>query len=486
MSSPLDEDVDVDAYEMDDVKRVMGRVLPLAKALMAGLRAVAPMSLATLSFKLVCYLIGYHRHLIFYRKSKLLTMLNLGMVAETLFALACAREKMRAEARNPDCRLPTREERTQLFFRCLRDTKDPQRFAQRWLRDCDLNEIRRGNLEDFLAWGMIGKRVSELDDDEREEMEYYRLAYEEKIGRHVPDGHNGQIRCYMLDHEPIEAIPKPLVYYGIVHGLLQRVYGPASLYFKGFGWMKRAGSFNYWVCRASEANTSKEKGSPIVLLHGIGVGLPPYMGLLKDLQAAIAARGVPRDIMVIELPAISQHAFPNKFLSHIFVEDIVKVLDKEQFGPACFIGHSYGTFCIAWILKNAAKRIKSVAFLEPGAFLIHHAVTVRQIVYKDSLTDIDELFYYFLRSELFFNCHLRRELTWQDNDLSFDEIPPHVPALIVLCSKDDMMPIEGIQELHRRSKGVSHIRIDVIPDLVHGGVIFADERPRVVSDILDL
>ena len=320
--------------------------LAYAQALVKALKSVAPVSLGALLFKLCAYLMGWHGHFVFHKRSRLVTLVNMAMGCEAAFAIACAVHRMSAQKDLPDEQRPpprSKEERNMMFDRCLHTVAVPQDFATKWLRDHHLEDIRRGNVEDWLAWGMFGKKPLELDADERAEMDYYIAAFEQRANHKFQDGHNGTIRCYKFTHEPVESDHRPLAYYAVVHGLLQRVVLPLALFANGFGGMHSCRSFNYFVRRAPG---QKRILPPIVLIHGIGIGPLPYVKFAGDLANAAETCGVARDVVVLEIPAIAQQLFPPQLLPQMFLEDMQSLLDAQGYDRAFFVGHSYGTFAL--------------------------------------------------------------------------------------------------------------------------------------------
>mmetsp|Transcript_5 Transcript_5/g.18 ORF Transcript_5/g.18 Transcript_5/m.18 type:complete len:476 (-) Transcript_5:1885-3312(-) len=469
----------------EELLRTIEKRLWLVKLLMIFLKAVAPVSLATTVYKLVSYLLGHHKYLIVHPRSKLLSILNGTMFAETLFVIYCSFVKKWGQAVYVG--EPTSvETRERLFDLCLNSVSEPTDFATAWLRDHRIEDIRRGNVEDWLAWAFFGKSAHLLEKHEFAEVSLYVDKFEARCGLKLKDGHNGLVRTYKFNLESVESSHRPLVYYLCTHVLLQRVLTPVTFFMLGFGKLKGQGSFNYMVRRAR--STGKTKLAPLVFIHGIGVGLMPYAMLTSKL---LSVMNETRDVVVIELPAVAQQLFPSLLVADQFCSDLKKMFQAEGFDRARFVGHSYGTMCLAWICKGTPELVDSFVFLDPGCFLLHYTKLVKSIIYKDALSEAEKLFHYFLRSELFFNNHVRRNFLWDKNILFFEQIPKRCQTTVVLSGNDEIMPVAEIRAYYEKclhpssGEDMSHVNIVHLDDALHGGFLLnSQELSLVVKTII--
>lgn len=467
----------------DEVLRALrGHAVP-AIMLMRLCKAVAPISAAALLFKLISYLGGHHKHFLIHPKSRLTTLLNLYMLSETLFGIYCAHMRAKGQKFYVDGET-SKEERLKLFKQCLATVASPRIFASSWFRNADITQARRGNVEDWLAWGYFNRPFLTLTPDQQEEVQGFVDEVERATNVKLPKGHNGLMRTFKFSLEPVESAHRPLAYYAIVHGLVQRVLAPLGYLSLGFGSLIRAGPFNYYIRRATKPRC--DQAPPVVLIHGIGVGPLPYVPFVKELLQCFDET---RDFIVVELPAVSQQVAPPQLTSELFVMSMRELFAKEGLPPARFIGHSYGTMCMAWIVKSAPDLAESYAFLDPGCFLLHHTKALKAIIYKEALSEGEKLFEYFLRSELFFSNHMRRHFVWFKNVLFFDDIPTHQPTLILLSEHDDIMPVKEIletYEAHPERQSLKHISFVKLPKTKHGAFLFESTREQVVSAVTSI
>jgi pimeloyl-ACP methyl ester carboxylesterase len=479
-----------DAAGGDAVLRTLESRLWVARSVVKALRFVAPLSLGAALVQVVSWALGHSRHLVVHARSRWRTALNAWLLSEAVFAVVCAVLRRRAQALNEAGMSCNAVERRVVFERCLDTIASPREFAKRWLRDRELETVGEGNIEEWLAWGMMGKHAALLDDAERAELAEYVSSFQSRCDVQVQKGHNGEVRPYKFTHEPAESLHRPLVYYAVVHGLLQRVAAPMGMAWLGFSGMRRGGCFNYWVRRNPHTAGASASRPPLVVIHGIGIGVLPYLGFARALVRAMQ-EGEPklrRDIVVLELPAVAQQMFPSALVPRCFVDDVRRMLESEGFRGGCAVAaHSYGTFCAAWLIKYAPELVVSAALLDPAPFLLHHSTTLRAIVYKEAFTEQEKLFHYLLRSEMWFSHHFRRDFDWLSNLLFFEQI--HCPTTVVLSELDDIMPVHEIRALHTASRPDVVARIDLVwlDRCVHGGFLFSERHgDAVVARVLAL
>ena len=469
------------------------------------LRAIPGVALSAWLFKALAYLSGRSKYLLHRPGSNgVRTLLNAYLLLEAAFALVHAWSKARGQAASSGagagagalaCRVARAAERRVFVQRCLDSVRHAGDFIVPWFSRADggavrLGEIRRGNLEQLFAWAFFDKQPAALDAEERGEVGEYLGELARSRGVELLEGHNGALRCKRFTHEPVESSNRPLAYYLVTHLLVQRVVAPLSMRALGFGAMRTAPRcFNYYVRHAprgtgDEQQQSRQQKTPIVFFHGIGLGPQLYV---KNLRALVQAAGGARDMLVVEMPAIAQQLFPKPLLPDSFVEDLRDVLREEGF-PAknCYAGHSYGTFVMAWVVKRAPELVHSLAFLDPGPFMLHNSVTLQAIVYATPKSRPAEMFAYYMREELFFNNHLRRDFHWRDNSLFFEQISPDTPALVIMSESDGIMPVQEVELLYKISAGkhaMGHVDLLVLPNAIHAFLMLTSYADVVAGQI---
>ncbi|GIL52592.1 hypothetical protein Vafri_8414, partial [Volvox africanus] len=116
---------------------------------------------------------------------------------------------------------------------------------------------------------------------------------------------------------------------------------------------------------------------PIVFLHGVGMGLMPYLRLL----VALAATGAP--IIAFELKHISQRwtrGHPPSMRQ--LAEDVVIALQRHGFSHAALLAHSFGTAVASVLMQTRPEVVRHVMMLDPICFNMYMPRLLRNFIYR--------------------------------------------------------------------------------------------------------
>merc|ERR1712039_173232 len=97
---------------------------------------------------------------------------------------------------------------------------------------------------------------------------------------------------------------------------------------------------------------------PIVFIHGLGWGLPPYLLFILRL-----ARN--RECFVLELPEVSQLCVETCLPPNTMADALYSMLRAYGHEQACFVAHSYGTFVLSWALRAKKQMVAKAMLLDP-------------------------------------------------------------------------------------------------------------------------
>ena len=173
------------------------------------------------------------------------------------------------------------------------------------LRACSLDASR------LAPRSLLVKRPKELDAAEAREVDEQLEMLERSMSTmrqrfSFPRGYDETILCMRLNLDPPAAHhrPRPLFYYGVTDGLLCGLVTPALMRQRGFTLHKKA-DLTYWHRPAPTAAHMPTGGktkaaTPLVFVHGVGLGPLPYIGFLDDL-----GRQSDGGMIVIELPFVA-------------------------------------------------------------------------------------------------------------------------------------------------------------------------------------
>ncbi|KFA70719.1 hypothetical protein S40288_07597 [Stachybotrys chartarum IBT 40288] len=220
------------------------------------------------------------------------------LTLEAIFYLAAYlpyKQYLQRAARHPIP--PCRDDRRELFWRCHSNIPDPVLYLRKWFRDAPEEEIKLENIKEFFRWAFLntGQHDPAYDD----EVEEYVGEMERLLGRKFMPG-RGDAKCLRLTLDKVEMSHRSLIWYLCVF-VVDTITSFFLLYynfnfhrtsiwqfFTTFPWRpftlfstysSSAKTLTYW----HRPHTSKTK-LPILFIHGIGIGLYPYINFLADLN----------------------------------------------------------------------------------------------------------------------------------------------------------------------------------------------------------
>ncbi|KAL7580193.1 hypothetical protein ACA910_012943 [Epithemia clementina (nom. ined.)] len=213
-------------------------------------------------------------------------------------------------------------------------------------------------------------------------------------------------------------------------GFERRVVGPVAYYF-------HPGSVD---------DDQLKPDTPIIFVHGIGVGLITYLPLID----ALLSTG--RPVFLPEIPYVS--AFrpwqsPYSVLQPAVVcNTLSAMLASHGFLKGTWLGHSYGTSWVSYMCKYSPHAVAAVMFLDPVCFCLHAPRLTKSFVYMPADPGTIS---YFVRTDLIVNWTIQRAFPWSWIILFTEEIT--VPCSVFLSEKDALVP-SAIVEAYFRKKGV--------------------------------
>lgn len=209
-------------------------------------------------------------------------------------------------------------------------------------------------------------------------------------------------------------------------GLERRVIGPVAYYFH-----PGTRTFNDDVDEDVDM-------TPIVFVHGIGLGLLPYMPLID----ALLATG--RPVLFPEIPYVSgfrPFQSPTAVLPPAVVcSTMTAMLASHGYLSATWMGHSYGTSWLSYMCKYAPKAVASLLFLDPICFCLHVPYLTKQFVY---LRPDPGTVSYMVRTDIIVNWTIQRSFPWAHVILFEEQIL--VPTVVFLSEKDALVPAQKVE-----------------------------------------
>jgi len=192
-------------------------------------------------------------------------------------------------------------------------------------------------------------------------------------------------------------------------------------------------------------NKSK-KTTPVVFIHGIGVGLICYIALVDSLMES------GRPLFLPELPYVSAfrpwQSSRNVLSPAVVASTMTAMLAYHGFSKGTFIGHSYGTSWLSYVCKYAHSTVAALLFLDPICFCLYLPHLTKSFVYHRP--DPGSVAF-IVRTDMMVNWTIQRAFPWTWIVLFLDQIS--VPCTIFVADKDALVPGEKVMA-YLRSKGV--------------------------------
>ncbi|KAK9828088.1 hypothetical protein WJX81_002392 [Elliptochloris bilobata] len=381
-----------------------------------------------------------------------------------------------------------------------------------WFRGAPPEAIRRGNVEEFLAYGFHCRPLADLSGEDREALGGYidriEQLHGEKFGKpaFLPGRAPGLAFMAHL-WEPLPYFWKPLAVHLAAEGM--RGATCAALLALGFR-ASRCRGFRYWVkaprggralslkdprtpcstliravaggAAPNEADGGRAAAAPLLFLHGVGLGLTPYLHFLLELGAACPGR----PMVLLEAPHVSVGLTPRAVAAEAVAIGAAAVLARHGWAQAAVVAHSYGTFVASHLLRLHCEMVQAMVLIDPVAMLTCHPQLLSTFVYKPpdvgslgSLLGVVDSFRYLFSRDLTIAHAFCRQFVWHRDCLWPQDLPP--ASLLVLAARDDLVP-SALVLAHLAALG-HPARVNSSP-AGHGAFLLNTAwRKRIVADI---
>lgn len=200
----------------------------------------------------------------------------------------------------------------------------------------------------------------------------------------------------------------------------------------------------YW----RRKHTSKTK-LPILFIHGIGIGLFPYIDFLADLNSASGIEdGILDDqvgIIAIEiLPVSSRITHPAMSKSAMSAE-IAAILAHHGWDKVVVVSHSYGTVIATHLLKtpSAAHLVGPMVLIDPVCILLHLPDVAYNFTRRKPRRANEHQLYYFASMDMSVSHTLSRHFFWSENILWKEDLDGR-NVTVSLSGKDLIVDTESV------------------------------------------
>lgn len=366
--------------------------------------------------------------------------------------------------------------------------RSPTEWLEGWFLQTPISDIRRGNMVEFLAWALYTKETSELTAAEREEVEGFTDKSAARYGWTFAPGYTPGVKPMRINVDKICAWCHPLGYYAGLYALRAATRSAMRLLGFTFHVADATCGISYYHCpppppppgllTQGGIPVQKPKPLPVVFIHGLGIGIMPYVPFFRRLAQE-------RECIIVELPEVSQCCSEKVFLPTDMPEIIASVLRRHGHERACFAAHSYGTFVMSWILRARKDLVARLVLIDAVSLLLAQPDVAYNFLYRRPLTTTSVVMSHFVRWELYSANVLMRHFYWYHNVLWLEDLPDD--AAIVLSANDDIVSSNCVRhyvEGTRPGKDRPPVKLLWLDGFFHGGILVSRAAQKQIMELL--
>jgi pimeloyl-ACP methyl ester carboxylesterase len=171
----------------------------------------------------------------------------------------------------------------------------------------------------------------------------------------------------------------------------------------------------YW----HRPHTSRTK-LPIVFIHGIGIGLYPYVDFLQELSSTsgIERGGLDEQvgIIAIEIMPVSFRITHQALGKEEICDEIQTIIEHHGFSKYVLTAHSYGTAVATYMLKSerTSNNIGPVVLIDPITILLHLPDVAYNFTRRQPAEANEHQLYYFASMDMGVSHTLARSFFWSE------------------------------------------------------------------------
>jgi hypothetical protein len=171
---------------------------------------------------------------------------------------------------------------------------------------------------------------------------------------------------------------------------------------------------------------------------------------LPFLQLLAQTVGNENPLFLVDTAAVSMRFADDVPGAREMASNMVDMLEVWGFKHAHFVGHSFGSFLLAWMLRYQPGYVAKCTFIDPVCFLVLKVLVEGhelQQVKSDMRMDTMEMgIKYFVMTELFVCNFMCRCFFWEESQIDMEDLAGK-DALIILESEDQIVPVRSVQRL---------------------------------------
>ncbi|EFJ53114.1 hypothetical protein VOLCADRAFT_115694 [Volvox carteri f. nagariensis] len=439
-----------------------------------------------------------------------LLLIPMWVTAEMAFLVWWCILYQRLNAQPVPHRPPPHVNPREVFDRFIRDQSSMCRYIDilqmisTWHWNVPISELSRENVADLLCYGFYYRSREQMADEgmghvPEQLVSELEVAWGVKFAPGVgQEGGEGKpyVRRRIMTHlwEPVRCFYRPLAFYAGVEVLIALKH--VMLLAAGFRAHMYQGMlyYTYGLPATAAAAAVQQQGhslirsetptvrtaasdvkAPILFLHGVGLGLLPYLNFLLRLSS------LERPVVAVEVRHLSMRVCVNVPEEDEVVACIAGALARHSVKQVHVVAHSYGTFMASRLVQLHRPMVASLTLLDPVCFIMFSGKLIYNFVYRNPLEGASSLTWFIAR-DLAHAVSVSRRFYWSLLNLWPDQLPQH--TLVALSAQDELVPVPEVLTMLKERPEVrvrvhdGHRHADFIKDL--------PEQARMVQMVAEL
>jgi len=239
-------------------------------------------------------------------------------------------------------------------------------------------------------------------------------------------------------------------------------------------------TLSYW----HRPHTSKTR-LPILFVHGIGIGLYPYVNFLAELNQANELQDADGEvgIIAIEIMSMSFRMTEPALDKNDMCNEMDTILKAHGWDKFVLVSHSYGSVISTHLLHHPtiSDKIGPVLLIDPVSFLLHLPDVAYNFTARKPKRANEHQLYYFASKDMGVSHTLSRRFFWSENILWKDNIEGH-QVTVALSGKDLIVDSNAVREYLTKEKSTT---LDVLwfRDLDHAQVFDSKKNRDILVGV---
>ena len=360
-----------------------------------------------------------------------------------------------------------------ISYNCSNDDK--------YYNEVPLKDVPRNKMIKWTCYYLYFKSMWQLREDQINHGKDVLSKIEEKIDIKFIERHDPNVYFLKFGNNKLECKYRPVIIYFLLSILKHFTY--INLRLSGFEYYSMNKSN---ITYAYYKHPDPLNNRTIMFVHGLGLGITPYLTYLKELKelGSVIAPILPN------LSNMDHHGFLDKINEDSFFpsyqtirNDFKLMLEYHNINKIDVVSHSFGTIILGILLKDdeAASKINKKIFVDPACFIDRSFKIFRYINEPGTSDDgiVNSVFNLLVYNDIYVRYIAQRFLYGPEFwVLNYEKLNTN-ETLLVLSNKDSMIPSQSI---YQRCKEYN-VPCLIIEDANHADIFLLNEFRDVWNTI---